>query len=89
LHRFAQALVKFWRHVKSRQELRVALGAFRHEDPAQKYIFRGQPGRIQDKTRAVLAPRLGSAINQVALFVSLTAVMEPPMFGVMEPQTGS
>ena len=28
-------------------------------------------------------------IAELTLAVSLTAVMEPPMFGVMEPQTGS
>ena len=31
----------------------------------------------------------GQALRAEAIRLSLTAVMEPPMFGVMEPQTGS
>ncbi len=67
LHRFAQALVSFWRHIKPRQELRAGLRACRNNDVVEQCIFCSPPSRFQNEIRAVLAARLGCAINPVAV----------------------
>ena len=58
-------------------------------------MFEKGQGVNQDYEKALhwyyLAAEQGlmAAQNNIGSMLSLTAVMEPPMFGVMEPQTGS
>ncbi len=58
-------------------------------------LLRCTPEQVEEMARAGDIPglKIGRSwlfmrSDLLAYLVSLTAVMEPPMFGVMEPQTG-
>ena len=51
-------------------------------------VMRAQ-GRTAHRGRAKAPHAVRPPTTHIATAVSLTAVMEPPMFGVMEPRTGS